>query len=462
MMFEIVKSKGIAHNSYFLGSNGTAAIIDPRRDCDIYIDIAEKNDMKIEYIFETHRNEDYTIGSIELREIVGADIFHGNGVNFAYGNFVKEGDKFQIGSLVLEIIETPGHTDESISIIVKDRNVSDDIYMIFTGDTLFAGETGRCDLYGEENKRRMSEALYNSIFNKILPLGDNVIICPAHGSGSICGEKIREQELTTIGYEKKTNKILKNDKKGFVDAKINEMLYRPPYFQEMEEYNLKGPDLICKLPYLKPLTMHEIKELMARDAQIIDVRDPTAFSGGHIPNTLNIWYNGLPAFAGWFLNYEQPIIIIDENNSRIDKIIRYLTRLGYDNIYGYLSGGFRIWFEGSGDFESLPTWSVHDLLPNMGKNSLFLLDVRKENDWIKEHMNGSHNIYIGLLKDNLDKIPKNKHIVVSCDSGYKASIGASILQMNGYKNVTNVLGSMHAWKKAGYPVTNGNKLNNSV
>ena len=202
MMFEIVKSKGIAHNSYFLGSNGTAAIIDPRRDCDIYIDIAEKNDMKIEYIFETHRNEDYTIGSIELREIVGADIFHGNGVNFAYGNFVKEGDKFQIGSLVLEIIETPGHTDESISIIVKDRNVSDDIYMIFTGDTLFAGETGRCDLYGEENKRRMSEALYNSIFNKILPLGDNVIICPAHGSGSICGEKIREQELTTIGYEK--------------------------------------------------------------------------------------------------------------------------------------------------------------------------------------------------------------------------------------------------------------------
>ncbi|MDD3984797.1 MAG: rhodanese-like domain-containing protein [Methanobacterium sp.] len=181
---------------------------------------------------------------------------------------------------------------------------------------------------------------------------------------------------------------------------------------------------------------------------------------GAIPNTLNIWYNGLPEFAGWFLNYEQPIIIIDENNSRIDKIIRYLIRLGYDNVCGYLSGGFKVWFEGSGDFESLPTWSVHDLLPNMGKNSLFLLDVRKENDWIKEHINGSHNIYIGLLKDNLDKIPKNKHIVVSCDSGYKASIGASILQMNGYKNVTNVLGSMKAWKKAGYPVTNGNKLNN--
>jgi hydroxyacylglutathione hydrolase len=459
MMFEMVKSNGIAHKSYFLGSNGIAAVIDPRRDCDIYIDIAETNDMKIEYIFETHRNEDYTIGSIELREIVGADIFHGKGIDFAYGNFVNEGDKFQIGSLVLEIIETPGHTDESISITVKDRDVSDDVYMILTGDSLFAGETGRCDLYGEENKMRMSEALYNSIFKKILPLGDNVIVCPAHGSGSICGADIREQELTTIGYEKKTNKILKNDKKGFLDAKIKEKLYKPPYFQKMENNNLEGPDLICKLPYLKPLSMHEVKELMAREAQVIDVRDPTAFSGGHIPNTLNIWNDGIPAYAGWFLNYEQPVIIIDDDNSRIDEIKRYLTRLGYDNIYGYLSGGFKVWFEGSGDFESVQTWSVHDLLPNMGKKSLFLLDVRKENDWKKEHIDGSHNIYIGLLKDYLDKVPQDKHVVVSCDTGYKASIAASILQMNGYKNVTNVLGSMAAWKKAGYPTVMSN-LNN--
>ena len=451
-MFEIVKSEGIAHKSYFIGSNGTAAVIDPRRDCDIYIEIAEQNNMEIEYIFETHRNEDYTIGSVELREIVGADIFHGKNLDFAYGNFVSEGNKFQIGSLVLEIIETPGHTPESISIMVIDKDVSEEVYMIFTGDSLFAGEIGRCDLYGEENKETMAEAMYTSIFKKILQLGDNVIVCPAHGSGSICGAEIREQELTTVGYEKKTNPLLLKDKKSFINAKIDEKLYTPPYFKKMEKNNLEGPDLICKLPYLKPLSIREVKELMARDAQVVDVRDPTAFAGGHIPNTLNIWNDGLPAYIGWFLNYEQPIIIVDNNNNQIDELKRYLIRLGYDNIYGYLSGGFPVWFKGSGDFETVKTWSVHDLLPNMGKESLFILDVRKENDWIKEHIDGSHNIYIGILKENLEKVPKDKHIVVLCDTGYKASIGTSILKMNGYKNVTNVLGSMMSWKKAGYPI----------
>ena len=454
-MFEIVKSEGIAHKSYFIGSNGKAAVIDPRRDCDIYTEIAEKNNMEIVYIFETHRNEDYTIGSLELKEIVGADIFHGYGVDFDYGNYVSDEDKFQIGSLVLEIIETPGHTNESISILVRDRDVSDDIYMIFTGDSLFAGEIGRCDLYGEVNKRKMAESMYISIFKKILLIGDNVIVCPAHGSGSICGAEIREQELTTIGYEKKTNHQLKKDKNGFIEAKISEKLYTPPYFKKMEKNNLEGPPLICKLPYLKPLSMHEFKDFMARDAQVVDVRGPTAFAGGHIPNTLNIWKNGLPAYAGWFLNYDEPIIIVDDNNDRIDELRRYLVRLGYDNIYGYLSGGFPIWFKGSGDFETVNMWSVHDLLPNMGKESLFLLDVRKENDWIKERIDGSHNIYIGLLKDNIESVPKDKHVVVSCDTGYKASIGTSILQMNGYKNVTNILGSMMSWKKAGYPVIKG-------
>lgn len=454
-MLETVKSDGIAHKSYFIGSNGAAAVIDPRRDCEIYIDIAEKNNMKIQYIFETHRNEDYTIGSVELTEIVGADIFHGMGVDFGYGNYVKDGDKFQVGSLVLEILKTPGHTDESISIVLKDKDISDDVYMIFTGDSLFAGEIGRCDLYGVENTRKMAKEMYESIFEKILPLGDSVIVCPAHGSGSICGADIREQELTTIGYEKKTNEMLQKNRLEFIEAKIHEKLYSPPYFQKMELNNMEGPALICKLPYLKPLSMHEVKDLMAREAQVIDVRGPTAFAGGHIPNTLNIWSNGLPAYAGWFLNYTQPIIIIDDNNNHIDMLKRYLIRLGFDNVYGYLSGGFPVWFKGSGDFETVNTWSVHDLLPNMGKESLYLLDVRKENDWIKERIDGSTNIYIGILKDNLDKVPKDKHVVVTCDTGYKASIGTSILKMNGYKNVTNLLGSMTSWKKAGYPVVKG-------
>jgi hydroxyacylglutathione hydrolase len=411
--------------------------------------------MKIEYIFETHRNEDYTIGSLELREIVGADIFHGKNLDFAYGNPVNEGDKFQVGSLVLEVLETPGHTDESLSIMVIDRDVSEDVYMIFTGDSLFAGEVGRCDLYGKKETMRMAKSMYDSVYNKILALNDSVILCPAHGSGSVCGADIREQDITTIGYEKKTNEMLQKSKKNFIESKMSEKLYIPPYFKKIEELNRDGADLICRLPYLKPLSMHEVKDLMARNAQVVDVRDPTAFAGGHIANTLNIWDEGLPSFAGWFLNYEQPIIIVDDNNKSIDTLKRYLIRLGYDNVYGYLAGGFPVWFKGSGDFETVSTWSVHDLLPNMGRDSLFLLDVRKENDWINERIDGSYNIYIGLLKDRLEEVPKNKHVVVFCDSGYKASIGTSILKMNGYNKVTNVLGSMMAWQKAGYPVLKG-------
>ncbi|MCE7697645.1 MAG: MBL fold metallo-hydrolase, partial [Methanobacterium paludis] len=189
----------------------------------------------------------------------------------------------------------------------------------------------------------------------------------------------------------------------------------------------------------------------------VDVRNPTDFAGGHIPGTLNIWREGLPAFAGWFLNYEQPIIIVENKNNFMDEINRFLIRLGYDNIYGHLSGGFPVWFKGAGAVETLRTWSVHDLKKKLEEEpddeSLFLLDVRKEKDWIEGHIEGSRNVYVGLLKDHLEEVPRNKQVVVYCDAGYKASIAASLLKMNGYENVTNVLGSMKAWKKAGYPVT---------
>lgn len=457
MIFETVKSTGIAHKSYFIGSRGSAAVIDPRRDCDEYLRLAERNSLKIEHIFETHRNEDYTVGSLELSEIVGAEIHHSSGLDFDYGKFLKDGDKFQIGSLVLEVIETPGHTDDSISIKLYDLDISKDVYMVFTGDTLFAGEVGRCDLYGEEEIPRMAENLYKSIFQKILPLGDEVILCPAHGSGSVCGAEIREQEFTTVGYEKKTNKILKKSKNEFIKYKMNEKLYVPPYFRKMEVNNREGPRLLCKLPYLKPLSMNELLRLVEGDAQVVDVRSPTAFAGGHIPGTLNIWMEGLPAFAGWFLNYEDPVVVVGDNNNFMDKVSRFLIRLGYDNIYGYLSGGFPLWFKGAGAVETLQTCSVHDLMDKLKQKneSIFLLDVRKETDWKEGHIGGAHNMYVGLLKDNLEEVPRSKDVVVYCDAGYKASIAASLLEINGYKRVTNVLGSMKAWKKAGYPVTGG-------
>lgn len=451
MIFETVKSAGIAHKSYFIGSKGSAAVIDPRRDCDVYLEIADRNNLKIEFIFETHRNEDYTIGSIELGEMVDAEVYHGSKLDFAYGNAAKEGDEFHSGSLELGILETPGHTDESISITVKDKDLCEDVYMIFTGDALFAGETGRVDLYGASEKKRMSQNLYNSIFHKILPLGDHVILCPAHGSGSVCGADIREQELTTLGYEKKTNEILNYTENEFIDYKINEKLYYPPYFDKMEEINRKGPDLLCRLPELKVLKINEVKMLKEKGAQIIDVRNPTSFGGAHIPQILSIWKKGVPAYAGWMLNYQDPIVIIDEDGQSIDEVRRYLVRLGYDNVYGFLGGGFSGWYLHAEPIKKLELWSVQELKKKKDEPNLFLLDVRKITDWESGYIEGAHHIYLGYLKDRLDEIPYDRKIVVYCDAGNKSTIAGSILQQNGFKDVATVLGSMNAWRRAGYP-----------
>ncbi len=451
MIFEIIKSEGIAHKSYFIGSKGEAAVIDPRRDCDSYVDYSKKHDMKITYIFETHCNEDYVIGSPELSKRVDAEIYHGKNLNFAYGNPVSEGDKFTIGSVELEILETPGHTDESISIVLKDKEVSDDTYMVFTGDALFAGEVGRTDLYGDDKVPEMAGKLYDSLFQKILPLGDHVLVYPAHGSGSVCGADIRESEFTTIGYEKKTNHALQMKKEDFIKFKLNEKLVKAPYFDKMVEYNKNGAPILCRLPYPYPLTVNELKKRMG-DTQVVDVRMAASYAGGRVPGTLNIWKYGLTYFAGWMLNYEDPIIIINESNESINQIIRYLIRLGYDNIFGYLSGGFTNWSNSGEEIETVDTWSVHDLKERQDDESIFILDVRELREWKEGYIEGAYHIYVGDLQYYLNEVPKDKYIVVYCDTGNRASIAASILKNNGYKGVANVLGSIKAWKAAGYPL----------
>lgn len=448
MIFEKIVSSGLAHNSYFIGSAGEACVIDPRRDCSIYPERAVHHNVKITHIFETHRNEDYVIGSVELAEITGARIYHGAHLNFAYGTPVKENDTFNVGNLKLEILETPGHTDESISIILKDLDIADDVYMVFTGDALFAGEVGRTDMYSPDETERLSTALYESLFEKLLPLGDGVIVCPGHGAGSVCGVKLSDHPFTTIGYEKKTNPALQFDKKEFVTHKLNEKLYMPPYFKKMEEYNQNGPPLLHGLPAVQPLSPKTIKD---SSAQILDVRNPPSFSGAHIPDSINIWKNGVPLFTGWMFNYQSPIVIVDESNDITD-VVRYLVRMGYDNIKGYLAGGFPAWIKSSFAMGMIDTWSVHDLNQNLTED-IFLLDVReitnfKEDGYIK----GAHHIYVGELPHKLDDIPKDAHVVVYCDSGFKTSVATSFLKLKGYNMLTNVLGGTIAWKKAGYPL----------
>jgi hydroxyacylglutathione hydrolase len=453
MILEIIKSEGLAHKSYFIGSKGEAAVIDPRRDCDAYVDYSKKHQMKITHIFETHRNEDYIIGSRELSKRVGAGIYHGENPGFTYGNSVHEGDKFNIGSIELEILETPGHTNESISLVLKDKEVTKDPYMVFTGDVLFAGEVGRTDLYGDDNVRENAEKIYNSLFQKILPLGDHVLVFPAHGSGSVCGKDIRESEFTTIGYEKKTNYMLQKQEEEFIKAKLDEKMVNAPYFKKMEKYNNGEVPILCRLPYPKPLGLKEFKDNLD-SYQIVDVRMAASYAGGHIPLTLNIWKQGLTYFAGWMLNYEDPIVIVNETNENLDQIIRFLIRLGFDNISGYLAIGFTSWSTSGEKIETVDTWSVHKLKEHQKDESIYILDVREIGEWEEGYIEGSHHIYVGYLKNRLKEVPKDKYIVVYCDTGNRASIATSVLKMNGYKRVVNVLGSIKAWKRAEYPLVN--------
>ncbi len=453
MIFEKITSKGIASNSYFVASKGEAFVVDPRRDIDVYLALLQENDAKLVAIFDTHRNEDFVNGSPELANSTGAIIYHGNKLAFKYGTSVKEGDVFKIGDMNINILETPGHTPESISIIIKNSAHPDYPFMVFTGDTLFAGDVGRIDFY--RNTKKQLEAagwLHDSLFNKLLKLGDHTIVLPAHGEGSICGGGISGIPFTTIGYEKKTNPKLLLSKEEFISFKSTEKFEIAPHMTVLEKFNLEGPPILAGLIQPPSLSVKEVKQFIAQGAQIIDVREPESFAGGHIPNTISIWKNGLPTYALWLLSYDKPIVLIKSTHQDIEQSVRYLIRLGFDNIIGYLRG-FREWYMNGEEISKTDIWSVHELYRNIDYDNIFILDVRTSRSIADSgKIKGSHHVFLGELSQRLAEIPMDKKICVYCDSGFKAKAGASMLIKNGYKNVASVFGSMTAWKNAGYPI----------
>jgi hydroxyacylglutathione hydrolase len=454
MILERIKSEGIAHNSYLIGSGDTAAVIDPRRDCQIYVNLAQKHSFKITHILETHRNEDYVIGSIELQNLTGAQIYHGPGLKWGYGNTLKDGQKFRLGELELTAIHTPGHTDESMSYSIVDLASGLAPIMVFTGDTLFVNDTGRIDLYGENEAPRLARALYDSIFKKLLPLGDNVILCPAHGAGSVCGINIAGREDSTLGTERLQNPALQQKNfDDFIAFKLAEKLERPHYFRQMEKYNLEGPPLLGRLPQPVPLTPSEFKAEMDMGAQVVDTSEVAPFGGAHIKNSYSIWLGGLPAFAGWVLSYDKPIQLVLEDQSHLDAAVRYLIRAGYDRITGYLKNGIQGWFNAGMPIEGLPLLSVHELKHKLDrKEDLLVLDVRSQAEWDEGYITGALHIYVGHLESRISEVPRDKPITVVCQSGSRASIAASILLRAGYQNISNIIGGTGAWTAAGFPI----------
>ena len=454
MKLEIIKSEGLAHNSYYLSDDQEAVVIDPRRDCDIYAELAKKECTKINYVLETHRNEDYVVGSLELQNLTEAEIGHSNSLPFKYGEHnLADGDTLNVGNTEIKVFYTPGHTNESLCFVVYPYG-NEEASMVFSGDTLFAGSVGRTDLCGKIAQPTQAEKLYNSLYEKLLPLGDHVLVYPAHGTGSVCGHGISGQEPTTIGYEKKTNPYLKLSKEDFIQKVVNEELVVPRYFRKMEEYNLNGPPLLGELSYPRPLSLEEFEEKMQEPTvMVMDTRLPYAYAGSHIPNSLSMWLGGTSVYPGWLLDTNQYIVFVLERPSDIDIVVPRLRRIGFDNMCGYLCGGMNEWQEAGKSIKSTGTMSVLELKSKLEKSELLLLDVREPNEWKEEGIiEGAKCIHFAELADKMGSLSKDKPIAVTCTVGNRASTAVSILEREGLTDVSNVLGGMTAWTNLGYPI----------
>jgi hydroxyacylglutathione hydrolase len=451
MLFERIESKGLAHYSYIIGDKTDAIVIDPRRDCEIYIDLAQEEGMRVAHILETHRNEDYLVGSVELAARTGAKIWHADSQwDYRYGLGIKNGQTWKAGRLGFQAIHTPGHTPGMMNYLLKDPTGIP--WAIFTGDTLFAGEVGRIDLLGPDRAPEMAGLLYESIFNKILPLGDEILVCPAHGSGSVCGESIAERVWTTIGLERKHNPRLQfKTREEFVDNLLGSQPERPPYFSQMEERNLVGAPL-PRLPSPSALPPKEFAS-RSKDSFVIDTRMELGFGSGHVPGSQFIWKEGLPGFAGWFVPYDCPILLVSEAND-LGQVIRYLIRVGYDNLAGNLSGSMLGWHMAgleSSRIETVTVQKVKQLLDSGEK--LWILDARSGDEVANGgKVPGEHHIHVTQVPSHLDEIPKDRKIYVFCGSGMRSMIVASYLERHGWSELAVVLGGMSGWKAIGGPV----------
>ena len=445
MYLEKVKSPGLAHLSYILVDGGYAAVIDPRRDCRIYMDIAYQHGAQIKYVFETHRNEDYVIGSLELARMTGADIYHGSALPFAYGKAVYQGDTFEFGSVRLQVLETPGHTYESISLVLYDQESGPDPVGIFTGDALFIGDAGRTDFFPD----RMEETaglLYDSIFEKILPLGDQTLIYPAHGAGSVCGEGMADREFSSLGLERRNNPALQHaSRNDFIQKKIRESHSKPPYFARMEEYNLKGAPQVEPLHPPRPLHADQFEAAMQEGMLAVDTRSPEAFAGAYIPGSLAVPLQMLPAYAGWFLPYDTDLGLIVESYQDLDTALRFLARIGYDRVTGFLKQGLHEWEIRGKYYETIPAVYAGEIQRRIrDKESFTILDIRTQSEFDRGHLPHAQHIFLGELPRRLDEIGPERPVTTFCGSGLRAIIAASILKKNGFREVEDCLGSMQA------------------
>ncbi|MFP4417845.1 MAG: MBL fold metallo-hydrolase [Chitinispirillaceae bacterium] len=450
MLFERIESEGLSHYSYMIGENNQAVVIDPRRDCDIYIEIASSRGYRIADILETHRNEDYVIGSIELATRTGAQVWHADDqFGYSYGFAVQDRQQWELGSYVLEAIHTPGHTPGHMSYLL--RTADNTPWFFFSGDTIFAGELGRVDLLGESKLRDNAGHLYDTLHEKILPLGDHVILCPAHGSGSVCGQSIADRPYTTLGLEYRSNTLLQKSRDDFI-REVAVMHQRPPYFTHVEKLNTEGAPLLSEQPDIMPLAWDQFEQL-SDGAFVLDTRDIHSFATAHVPGAISIWSEGVSSFAGWFVPYHQPILLVNDSDKNLSAA-NQLRRMGFDNIEGYLAGGMSSWEAGGMDTNSIKTTTVCHLSHLMDKRfPIWLFDVRSSSELSsKGKIPGAHHLHITQLNRYMETIPKDQPVYIFCGTGKRSMIAASILKAQHWVDITVVLGGASGWQSIERPM----------
>ncbi len=451
MLFERIESEGLAHYSYLVGDGAQAVVIDPRRDCSVYVERAARAGHRITHVLETHRNEDYVVGSVELAARTGAVVWHADEQwDYVYGQAVQDGQTWQVGRLKLEAIHSPGHTPGSMSYLLHDPGGSP--WVVFTGDALFAGDVGRVDLLGVERMEEMAGLLYETLFDKLLALPDDLIVCPAHGAGSVCGSAIAERTWTTVGLERRLNPRLRHTRRDDFVRHVARVLERPPYFRRVEQLNLERPPVVGPDPVPVPLGVDDFVR-QARDGIVVDTRDELSFGAAHVPDALSIWLGGLSSFAGWFLPQDVPLLLVNATDDPVPAA-RRLIRLGYDGLGGYLAGGMLAWHTVGRRSEAVDLVTVQDLCHRLDEDGeAWILDVRSAGELESQgRIAGAHHIHITQLPAHLSEVPTDRRVTVFCGSGLRSMIGASLLRREGWEDVAVVLGGLSGWTSTTCPI----------
>jgi hydroxyacylglutathione hydrolase len=444
----------LSEAAYYIESNGEAAIVDPLRDIDAYLEMANERKAKIKYIFETHFHADFVSGHIDLSKATGAPIVYGPGTQTLFEVTVaKDGQRFQVGDLTIEVLHTPGHTLESTCYLLKDKDGKD--HCVFTGDTLFVGDVGRPDLAQKGNEITMEDLagmMYESIHSKLFPLADDVIVYPAHGPGSSCGKNLGPHTFSTIGEEKKTNYALKAATKSEFIKEVTDGIAAPPsYFPINARINKEGYDSLEEVLQqgMRALSVGQFKEIMNDETVILDTRRAEIFTNGYVPGSVSIGLEGRFAeWAGSLISFSAPILLVTDPGKEKESIVR-MARVGFDKVMGYLDGGFEAWKNAGEEVDLIVNVEPDELMMDLPHDpALVVLDVRRNTEYADGHVKDAINLPLNELNDpgTMAILEEDQNIYVHCQGGYRSVIASSLLKRQGIHNIRNVVGGWNAIK----------------